>query len=33
MPPGSEILHVLPQEFTVDNEQGIKDRGYGRRET
>lgn len=25
MPPGSEILHVLPQEFTVDNEQGIKD--------
>ena len=25
MPPGCEILHVLPQEFTVDNEQGIKD--------
>lgn len=25
MPPGAEILHVLPQEFTVDNEQGIKD--------
>lgn len=25
MQPGEEILHVLPQEFTVDNEQGIKD--------
>ena len=25
MLPGEEILHVLPQEFTVDNEQGIKD--------
>ena len=24
MQPG-EILHVIPQEFTVDNEQGIKD--------
>ncbi|HAY57115.1 MAG TPA: cell division protein FtsA, partial [Flavobacteriales bacterium] len=23
--PGEEILHVIPQEFTVDNEQGIKD--------
>ncbi|MEO0404324.1 MAG: cell division protein FtsA, partial [Bacteroidota bacterium] len=25
MLPGEEIIHVLPQEFTVDNEQGIKD--------
>ena len=25
MPPGSQILHVLPQEFTVDSEPGIKD--------
>ena len=25
MQPGEEILHVLPQEFTVDNEQGIKE--------
>lgn len=25
LPPGDEILHVLPQEFTVDNEPGIKD--------
>lgn len=25
MPPGEEIIHVLPQEFTVDNEQGILD--------
>ena len=25
MQPGEEILHVIPQEFTVDNEQGIKD--------
>jgi cell division protein FtsA len=25
MQPGEEILHVLPQEFTVDGEQGIKD--------
>jgi cell division protein FtsA len=25
MPPGEEIIHVLPQEFTVDNEPGIKD--------
>ena len=24
MPPGEEIIHVLPQEFTVDNEPGIK---------
>lgn len=24
MPPGEEIIHVLPQEFIVDNEQGIK---------
>lgn len=23
--PGEEIIHVLPQEYTVDNEQGIKD--------
>ncbi len=23
MPPGEKIIHVLPQEFTVDNEQGI----------
>ncbi|GAB3935829.1 cell division protein FtsA [Mucilaginibacter myungsuensis] len=23
--PGEEIIHVLPQEFTVDNEPGIKD--------
>jgi cell division protein FtsA len=25
MLPGEEIIHVLPQEFTVDNEQGIKE--------
>src|SRR5690606_14996258 len=25
MNPGEEIIHVLPQEFTVDNEPGIKD--------
>jgi cell division protein FtsA len=25
MPPGEQIIHVLPQEFTVDNEQGIID--------
>src|SRR3569833_1628331 len=25
MPPGEENIHVLPQEFTVDNEPGIKD--------
>lgn len=25
LPPGDEIIHILPQEFTVDDEQGIKD--------
>jgi cell division protein FtsA len=25
MPPGEEIIHVIPQEFIVDNEQGIRD--------
>ncbi len=25
LPPGDKILHVLPQEYTVDNEQGIAD--------
>ena len=25
LPPGEKIIHVLPQEFIVDNEQGIKD--------
>ena len=25
LPPGDKILHVLPQEYTVDNEQGILD--------
>lgn len=25
MLPGEEIIHVLPQEFIIDNEQGIKD--------
>jgi cell division protein FtsA len=25
MPPGEEIIHVIPQEFIIDNEQGIKD--------
>ncbi len=25
LPPGDKIIHVLPQEFIVDNEQGIKD--------
>ncbi len=24
-PPGTEIIHVLPQEYTVDNQVGIKD--------
>lgn len=24
-PPGTEIIHVLPQEYTVDNQLGIKD--------
>lgn len=24
LPPGEEIIHVLPQEYIVDNEQGIK---------
>lgn len=24
-PPGTEIIHVLPQEYTVDNQTGIKD--------
>jgi cell division protein FtsA len=24
MPPGEEIIHVIPQEYIVDNEQGIK---------
>ncbi len=29
MNPGEEIIHVLPQEYIVDNEQGIKDpRGH-----
>jgi len=23
--PGDKIIHVLPQEFTIDNEQGVKD--------
>ena len=27
MPPGEEIIHVLPQEFTVDSEPGIKEIG------
>ncbi len=25
LPPGDKIIHVLPQEYIVDNEQGIKD--------
>jgi cell division protein FtsA len=25
LPPGDKIIHVIPQEFTVDNEQGITD--------
>lgn len=25
MPPGEEIIHVIPQEFIIDSEQGIKD--------
>lgn len=25
LPPGEEIIHVLPQEFTIDNESSIKD--------
>lgn len=25
LPPGDKILHVIPQEYTVDNEQGISD--------
>ena len=25
MPPGAQILHVLPQDFTIDSEPGIKD--------
>ena len=25
LPPGDRVIHVLPQEFIVDNEQGIKD--------
>ncbi len=25
LPPGDKIIHVIPQEFTVDNEQGIID--------
>ncbi len=25
MPPGEEIIHVLPQEYIIDNEQGIRD--------
>ncbi len=25
LPPGDKIIHVLPQEFIVDNEQGVKD--------
>lgn len=25
LPPGDQILHVLPQEFTVDDQSGIKD--------
>ncbi len=25
LPPGDKIIHVIPQEFTVDNEQGILD--------
>lgn len=25
LPPGEEIIHVLPQEFTIDNEAGVRD--------
>ncbi len=25
LPPGDQIIHVIPQEYTVDNEQGIAD--------
>ena len=25
LPPGEEIIHVLPQKFTIDNEPGIKE--------
>lgn len=25
LPPGDKIIHVLPQEYVIDNEQGIKD--------
>ena len=25
IPPGSEIIHVMPQDYTVDYEEGIKD--------
>lgn len=25
MPPGEEIIHVIPQEYIIDNEQGIKE--------
>ncbi|MBK9635111.1 MAG: hypothetical protein IPO64_11560 [Bacteroidetes bacterium] len=25
LPPGDKIIHVLPQEYIVDNEQGIKE--------
>lgn len=25
LPPGEKIIHVLPQEFTIDDEQGIKE--------
>lgn len=25
LPPGDKIIHVLPQEYIIDNEQGIKD--------
>ncbi len=25
LPPGDKIIHVIPQEFTIDNEQGIMD--------
>lgn len=25
VPPGEEIIHVIPQEFIIDNEQGIKE--------
>jgi len=25
LPPGDKIIHVIPQEYAVDNEQGIMD--------